>query len=399
MMRVCHLDTCPVGVATQNPELRKRFAGKPEYVINFMHFIAQEARELMARLGFRTLNEMVGRSDCLVPAPERGNWKTRHLDLSAILAQPEVPPEVGRYCQQAQDHGLEQTLDRRELLALCAPALERGEPVAADLPIRNANRTVGAIVGSELTRRWGAAGLPEDTIRLQFRGSAGQSFGAFVPRGITLILEGDANDYIGKGLSGGKIVVYPPPDARFAAQENIIVGNVAFYGATDGEAYIRGVAGERFCVRNSGMHAVAEGVGDHACEYMTGGRVVVLGATGRNFAAGMSGGIAYVLDEGRSLAALCNHDMVLLEELEPLEVIQVRGMIERHFENTASPLALQILNEWERCAPLFVKVMPKDYKRMLQELHRVTEEGLSGEEAVMAAFEQNKRDLARVGGN
>ena len=366
MMRVCHLDTCPVGVATQNPELRKNFAGKPEHVINFMYFIAQEMREIMARLGLRTVDEMVGRSDKLTPRNNIAHWKARELDFTAILARPDVPDSVGRYHQQAQEHGLDQTLDRQVLLGMCAPALERGERVCADLPIRNANRAVGAILGSEVTRRYGANGLPADTIHLRFHGSAGQSFGAFVPRGITLSLEGDTNDYLGKGLSGGKIIVYPPAGSPFQPEENIIVGNVAFYGATDGEAYIRGMAGERFCVRNSGLHAVVEAIGDHGCEYMTGGRVVVLGRTGRNFAAGMSGGIAYVLDECGDFPTRCNFEMVALETLDPLEVVQIREMIARHIEYTGSEHARHILANWEFYAPCFVKVMPRDYKRMLE---------------------------------
>ncbi|MCX7827342.1 MAG: glutamate synthase-related protein, partial [Verrucomicrobiae bacterium] len=306
MMRACHQNTCPVGVATQDPVLRARFAGKPEYVVNFMRFVAQELREIMARLGFRTINEMVGRADKLEPKKAIEHWKARGLDFSKILYQPEVEPEVGRYAQKAQDHGLESSLDMTSLLDLCQPALERREKVRATLPIRNVNRTVGTLTGSEITRKYGPDGLPDDTIELTFQGSAGQSFGAFVPRGMTLILEGDANDYLGKGLSGGKIIVYPPEGSAFAPEENIIIGNVAFYGATSGEAYIRGAAGERFCVRNSGLRAVVEAVGDHGCEYMTGGRVIVLGATGRNFAAGMSGGIAYVFDEKGDFKTRCN---------------------------------------------------------------------------------------------
>ena len=298
MMRVCHLDTCPVGVATQNPELRKNFRGDPSYVVNFMHFIARDVRETMARLGFRTFNEMVGRTDKLVPKRNIEHWKAKTVDLSRVLARPRVPASVGRYCQIAQDHGLEQTLDAQTLIPLCQPALERGERVSATLPIHNDNRVTGTMLGSQVTQRYGAEGLPEDTIHLHFQGSAGQSFGAFLPPGITLELEGDANDYVGKGLSGGVIVVRPPERATFVPEENIIIGNVAFYGATSGQAYIGGMAGERFCVRNSGVHAVVEAVGDHGCEYMTGGRVVILGPTGRNFGAGMSGGIAYVLDEG-----------------------------------------------------------------------------------------------------
>jgi glutamate synthase (NADPH/NADH) large chain len=400
MMRVCHLDTCPVGVATQNPELRAKFTGDPDHVVNFMRFIAQEMRELMARLGFRTIHEMVGRTDRLVAKETVDHWKARGVDLSAILYQPDAPPEGGRYCQIPQDHGLDKALDNQVLLEMCKPALERGEPVAATLPIRNANRVVGTMLGSEVTRRYGAAGLPEDTIRLRFQGSAGQSFGAFIPKGITLVLEGDSNDYIGKGLSGGKMIVYPPDGSIFLAEENIIIGNVAFYGATGGQAYVRGVVGERFCVRNSGLHAVVEGVGDHGCEYMTGGQVVVLGSTGRNFGAGMSGGIAYVLDEAGDFPGRCNQEMVYLEELEDTsEVEEVKGMIRQHAEYTNSELAWRILGDWERKIPKFVKVMPKDYKRMLEAFERVEALGLSGEEAVMAAFEENKNDLARVSGN
>ncbi len=400
MMRVCHLDTCPVGVATQNPELRKKFTGDPAHVVNFMRFIAQEMREWMAKLGFRTVDEMVGRTDRLVVNEAVAHWKAKGLDFSNILYQPEAPPEVGRTCQMAQDHGLDKALDNQVLLDLCRPALENGEPVAATLPIRNLNRVVGTILGSEVTRRYGPDGLPEDTIRLRFIGSAGQSFGAFIPRGLTLALEGDANDYFGKGLSGGKLIVYPPEGSTFVAEENIIIGNVAFYGATSGEAYIRGVAGERFCVRNSGVHAVVEGVGDHGCEYMTGGRVVVLGRTGRNFAAGMSGGIAYVLDEAGDFPRRCNQEMIDLERLEDAaEIVEVKAMIQRHLDYTNSALAERVLARWDKLIPKFVKVMPKDYKRVLAAFREVEAAGLSGEEAVMAAFEQNKNDQARVSGN
>jgi len=286
------------------------------------------------------------------------------------------------------------------LLDLCRPAIEHGEKVVAQMAIRNTNRVVGTITGSELTKKWGAAGLPEDTIRLHFQGSAGQSFGAFLPKGMTFSLEGDSNDYIGKGLSGGKIVVYPPASSTFAAEENIIVGNVAFYGATSGEAYIRGMAGERFCVRNSGISAVVESVGDHGCEYMTGGRVVVLGSTGRNFAAGMSGGIAYVLDENGIFARNVNRQMVGLEKIDdPAEAAEVRAMIERHLEYTRSERAAQVLRAWDQMLPRFVKIMPKDYKRMLECITRVHAQGLTGDEAVMVAFEENARDLSRIGGN
>jgi len=400
MMRVCHLDTCPVGVATQNPELRKKFSGDPAHVVNFLRFIAQDMREIMAQLGFRTVAEMVGRTDRLESRKAVEHWKARGLDFSKILYQPEVGPEVGRYCQIPQDHGLENALDNQVLLDLCEPALKRGEKVRATLPIRNTNRVVGTILGSEITRQFGPDGLPADTIRLHFQGAAGQSFGAFVPPGLTLELEGDANDYFAKGLSGGKVILYPPKGSTFAPEDNIIVGNVAFYGATGGEAYIRGMAGERFCVRNSGVHAVIEAVGDHGCEYMTGGRVVVLGATGRNFAAGMSGGIAYVLDQGGDFAANCNMETVVLECLEDEEEsVQVEAMIRRHAEYTHSELAWKIVASWEEMKRKFVVVMPKDYKRVLAALKRAEEAGLSGEEATMEAFEANKSDLARVSGN
>ncbi len=400
MMRVCHLDTCPVGIATQNPELRKKFTGDPEYVVNFMKFVALEVRELMAQLGFRTIDEMVGRSDLLEMRPAVQHWKAKGLDFSQILYQADVDEEVGTYCKIKQNHGLEQTLDSQLLLKLCKPALEKGERVTATLPIRNVNRAVGTMLGSEITRRCGADGLPEDAIRLLFQGSAGQSFGAFIPHGMTLALEGDSNDYIGKGLSGGKIIVYPSAGSPFAAEENIIIGNVAFYGATAGEAFIRGVAGERFCVRNSGANAVVEGVGDHGCEYMTGGRVVVLGRAGRNFAAGMSGGVAYVLDVKGTFPLNCNQEMVELQSLDdPVEIEEIRAMVQRHAELTGSTLAGRVLAEWSVLVPKFVKVMPKDYQRMLQAIREIESSGLSGDEAVMAAFELNKNDLARVSGN
>ena len=399
MMRVCHLDTCPVGVATQNPELRKKFAGDPAHVVNFMRFIAEEVRELMAQLGFRTIEEMIGRTDKLEMKRAIDHWKAKGVDLSEILFEPDVPADWGRYCQIEQDHGLGEALDNKVLLEICKPALESGTPVEAILPIRNVNRTVGTILGSEITRRYGPDGLPPETVRLHFNGSAGQSFGAFVPNSMTLILEGDSNDYIGKGLSGGKIIVYPPKGSTFKPEENIIIGNVAFYGATGGEAYIRGMAGERFCVRNSGVRAVVEGVGDHACEYMTGGRVVVLGSTGRNFAAGMSGGVAYVLDEIGDFPVRCNKDMVSLDKPGEEDAEEIKGMIERHVEYTHSEKGKDILSRWTAMSGKFVKVMPKDYKRMLEAIRKVQKSGLSGDEALMAAFEENKRDLARVSGN
>ena len=365
-----------------------------------MRFVAQEMRELMAKLGFRTVNEMIGRTDKIEMRRALEHWKARGLDYSSILHQPEVGPEVGRYCQIPQDHGLDRCLDNQVLLDLAKPALERREAVKKTLPIHNTNRVTGTILGSEVTRRYGPEGLPEDTIHLHFQGSAGQSFGAFVPPGMTLELEGDANDYFGKGLSGGKLILYPPKGSTFTAEDSIIVGNVAFYGATGGEVYIRGMAGERFCVRNSGARAVIEAVGDHGCEYMTGGRVVVLGATGRNFGAGMSGGVAYVLDEAGDFESRCNTETVALESLDDAdECAEVEAMIRRHAEATKSERAWKILASWEDYAPKFVKVMPKDYQRMLDAIRRAEAEGLSGEAAVMEAFEANKNDLARVSGN
>ncbi|MDB9429992.1 glutamate synthase large subunit [Microcystis aeruginosa CS-555/01A07] len=398
MMRVCHLNTCPAGVATQDPLLRKNFIGDPEYTVNFMKFIAQEVREIMAELGFRTLNEMVGRTDVLEPKQAVEHWKAKGIDLTPILYQPEVASEVGRYCQIPQDHGLDKSLDITVLLDLCKDAIEKGEKVKATLPIKNINRVVGTILGNEITKRhW--EGLPEDTVHLHFQGSAGQSFGAFVPKGVTLELEGDANDYVGKGLSGGKIIVYPPKGSTFAAEENIIIGNVALYGATSGEVYISGVAGERFCVRNSGVNTVVEAVGDHACEYMTGGKVVVLGPTGRNFAAGMSGGVAYVLDESGDFATRCNTQMVALEALEGEEINDLRELIQRHADYTQSQKAALVLANWSEMLPKFVKVMPKDYKRMLQCIKEALDSGLTGDSALDAAFEANARDVARIGGS
>jgi glutamate synthase (ferredoxin) len=332
--------------------------------------------------------------------PAVDHWKARGLDFSKILYQPDAGPEVGRYCTEAQDHGLEASLDMTTILPLARPAIERGEKVEATIPIRNVNRVVGTITGSEVTRKYGPNGLDDDTIKLHFTGSAGQSFGAFVPRGMTLTLEGDANDYLGKGLSGGKLVVFPPRAATFVAEENIIIGNVALYGATSGEAYIRGVAGERFCVRNSGASAVVEGVGDHGCEYMTGGRAVILGPTGRNFAAGMSGGVAYVLDdEARSFARRCNKEMVTLSPLEDAEEIAaVHGLVSRHAQLTGSKRAEEILASWKQLVPQFVRVMPNDYARVLAAQKKMLAAGLSQEEAEMAAFSENSRSVARLGG-
>jgi glutamate synthase (ferredoxin) len=367
MERACHLDTCSVGIATQNPELRKRFEGRPEHVINFFRFIAEEVRELMAQLGIRKFDDMIGRSDLLDMRRAVDHWKARGLDLSAILYRPEVGPEVATRRIIPQDHGLDRALDQ-ELVKLAAPALEGREPVAIEMPIRNVNRTVGTILGSELTRRHGFKGLPDDTITIRFKGSAGQSFGAFLPSGITLWLDGDANDYFAKGLSGGKILVYPPSASTFVPEENILIGNVALYGATAGSLFARGVAGERFAVRNSGAIAVVEGTGEHCCEYMTGGRVVVLGRTGRNFGAGMSGGIAYVYDEAGDFASRCNMEMVALERLEDSEDLDlVRGLMERHVEYTGSTVAGALLHDWPKVAERFVKVMPMEYRRVLYE--------------------------------
>jgi glutamate synthase (ferredoxin) len=366
MMRVCHLNTCPVGIATQNPELRKRFAGNADHVVNFFRFVAQEVREHMAALGFRTMEEMIGRVDRIDFKPALEHWKAGGLDLSSILYQPDMPPEVARRCVRPQDHALERSLDQTALIPACREALETALPVELRLPIRNVNRTVGTTLGYEVTRRWGGRGLPHDTIRIHFTGSAGQSFGAFVPRGISLTLEGDANDYWGKGLSGGRVVVYPPRAATFRAEENIVIGNVALYGATGGEAFVRGVAGERFAVRNSGVHAVVEGIGDHGCEYMTGGRVVVLGPTGRNFGAGMSGGIAYVFDGDGEFRRRCNPGMVDLEPLDRAADIQlVRDLLQRHADLTGSPVAARFIAGWIEVQPRFVVVMPRDYKRVL----------------------------------
>jgi glutamate synthase (ferredoxin) len=366
MMRVCHLNTCPVGIATQDPALREKFTGTPEFVENFFRFVAEEVRELMAALGFRTMDEMIGRVDCLDVRQAVTHWKAKGLDLSAILRRPDVPADATPRCVISQDHGLAAALDNR-LLELCEPALGGGRPVELTMPIRNVNRTVGTMLGSELTRRHGGAGLPEDTIRIHFDGSAGQSFGAFIPKGITLELEGDANDYFGKGLSGGKLAVYPSKRSTFVPEENVIIGNVALYGATGGEAYVHGLAGERFAVRNSGAMAVVEGIGDHGCEYMTGGRVVVLGRTGRNFAAGMSGGIAYVLDVAGQFRSRCNRAMVDLEDLDSNgeDEALVRDLMERHVRHTGSAYAKRLLDTWHETRERFVKVMPREYKRVL----------------------------------
>ena len=365
MMRVCHLDTCPVGVATQNPELRKHFNGKPEFVENYFRFVAEEVRELMAQLGFRTMDDMIGQTNRLDMQQAVSHWKANGIDLSTILHQPDVPNSVGRRCLQSQDHGLTQALDT-ELIELCRNAIEQRTPIEIDLSIRNINRTVGTMLGSKISRRWGAQGLPDDTIQINFTGSAGQSFGAFVPRGVSMTVEGDANDYFGKGLSGGHLVIYPPKQCTFTPENNIIIGNVALYGATSGDLFVRGVAGERFAVRNSGAHAVVEAIGDHGCEYMTGGRVVIIGATGRNFAAGMSGGIAYVLDQNQTFKGRCNLGMVDLETIADDDDLLLQHLLARHGELTGSTVAQELLTQWNETRSQFVKVMPRDYKRVLQ---------------------------------
>jgi glutamate synthase domain-containing protein 3 len=366
MMRKCHLNTCPVGIATQNPELRKKFAGKPEDVINFFFFIAEQVRELMAELGFRKMDDMIGRCDMLEAREAVEHWKARGLDFSALLHRPEVPERVARRCVQAQDHGLQQALDY-QLIERARPALQDRTPVRFELPIRNVCRTVGTMLSGEVAKRYGSEGLPEDTIYFKFSGSAGQSFGAFLAHGITLELEGDANDYVGKGLSGGKLIVYPSRQSTFAPEENILIGNTCLYGATGGEAFFNGIGGERFAVRNSGATAVIEGLGDHGCEYMTKGVVVVLGKCGRNFAAGMSGGIAYVFDEEGDFARhRCNLAMVDLEPLvEEKDAELVRQLIARHAELTGSRRAQWILERWTEAQARFIKIFPHEYKRVL----------------------------------
>ncbi|WP_249869441.1 glutamate synthase large subunit [Oceanobacillus saliphilus] len=389
MMRVCHLDTCPVGIATQNPELRKKFTGDPEHVVNFMRFIAAETRELMAQLGFRTINEMIGRSDIL-EAKQIDHWKGRTLDLSALLYRPELPFKIDQYATKAQNHEIEKTLDYQELIPICERAIVDGTPVEFTVAIRNINRVTGTLLGSEITKRYGIAGLSENTIKLNFNGSAGQSFGAFIPRGMTLNLTGDANDFVGKGLSGGKIIVKTAPVVTFRPEENTIIGNVAFYGASDGEAYIRGVAGERFAVRNSGATIVVEGIGDHGCEYMTGGTVVVLGATGRNFAAGMSGGVAYVFDEDNSFREMINPAMVHIGAVDaPDELETVYGLIQNHMKYTDSSHAERILAYWEKYSKQFVRVIPKAYVTMRDRIDFLLKSGLNKFDAEMQAFEES----------
>ncbi len=385
MMRVCHLNTCPVGVATQNPELRKKFGGQPEFVENFFKFIADEVREYMASLGFKTMDEMIGQVEKLNVRKAVDHWKAKGLDFSEILHKPVPHAGTELYCIKEQDHGLDKSLDVTTLVPQCKDALENKKPVDLIVPVENINRSVGTILGYHITKRYGGEGLPDNTIRLHFNGSSGMSFGAFVPKGVTMTLEGDANDYLGKGLSGGKLCVFPSKHSPFVAEENIIVGNVCFYGATSGEAYIRGIAGERFAVRNSGVEAVVEGVGDHCCEYMTGGKVVVIGSTGRNFAAGMSGGIAYVLEDKDKFNINCNQDMVALESLDDEDVESVKALLSKHVEYTKSTVAEKILADWGNYQSQFIKVMPTDYKRVLEAIKRAKAEGTSVDEAVMEA--------------
>ena len=393
MMRVCNLDTCPMGIATQNPELRKRFRGKPEYVINFMHFIAEEMREYMAKLGFRTVDEMVGRSDLLKRNDKVTHEHADRVDLSQILNNPfaKAGEKVTFDPKDVYDFKLGATLDEKVLLKKFGPAMDKKEKKTVKVEITNTDRTVGTILGAEITRKFGTS-LEPDTYTVQCKGAGGQSFGAFIPKGLTLELEGDSNDYFGKGLSGGKLVVYPPKARKYKPEENIIVGNVALYGATSGEAYINGIAGERFCVRNSGAYAVVEGVGEHGCEYMTGGRVVVLGATGKNFAAGMSGGIAYVLDEKSNLYRNLNKEMISIELVESkYDIAELKNMIEKHVAHTGSEKGKEILTHFDEYLPKFKKIIPNDYKRMMMLSAQMEDKGLSSEQAQIEAFYESMR--------
>ena len=386
MMRVCHLNTCPVGVATQNPELRKKFGGQPEFVENFFKFIAEDVRQHMAQLGFRTIDEMIGQVDRINVHKAVDHWKANGLDFSAILHKPTPHAGTDIYCTKQQNHGLELTLDVIELVPQCEQAIAQEKPVKLMLEVKNTNRSVGTILGYHITKQHGGKGLPEDTIQLHFKGSAGMSFGAFVPKGVSMRLEGDANDYLGKGLSGAKLIVHPAKESSFIAEENIIVGNVCLYGATSGVAFIRGIAGERFAVRNSGVKTVVEGVGDHCCEYMTGGVVVVLGQTGRNFAAGMSGGVAYVLQDRETFDVHCNQDMVALENVVDVDdLAELKGLLEQHLQYTDSTVAKDVLANWADYQSKFIKVMPTDYKRVLEAIRIAEVNGTSVDDAVMEA--------------
>jgi glutamate synthase domain-containing protein 3 len=378
MMRKCHLNTCPVGIATQDPELRKKFRGKPEHVVNYLFMVAEEMREYMAQLGFRTVNEMIGRVDVLEVDTAIDHWKMKGIDLTAILTPaPKPHEEAGMYCMIDQNHGLDAALDHK-IIKLAQLAIQKGDKVSIDLPVVNINRVVGTMLSHELAKAHQGKPLPEDTVHIKLNGSAGQSLGAWLYEGVTIELEGDANDYVGKGLSGGRIVIYPPGNSTFVAEENILIGNTVLYGATSGEAFFRGVAAERFCVRNSGARAVVEGVGDHGCEYMTGGRVVVLGDTGRNFAAGMSGGIAYVWDRKGEFVSRCNLGMVELEAMEVEEdIAELKQLIDKHFKLTGSTVARTVLEDWDRSLSQFVKVMPIDYKRVLAEMKKQQEQAVA----------------------
>ena len=386
MMRVCNLDTCPVGIATQNPELRKRFKGKPEYVINFMKFIAEELREYMSKLGVRTVDELVGRSDLLYAGK---GAEDRNVDLSLIINNPyiDAPQNKIKYNEKhPYDFQLEKTIDMRVLLKKLGPALEKGQKKSIEIDVVNTDRSVGTIFGSEITKRYGDT-LEDDSYLVKCNGAGGQSFGAFVPKGLTLELVGDSNDYFGKGLSGGKLIVYPPRSAKFVHEDNIIIGNVALYGATSGKAYINGVAGERFAVRNSGATAVVEGVGDHGCEYMTGGKVVVLGRTGKNFAAGMSGGIAYVLDMENDLYKRLNKEMIHVEAVsDKYEIGELKQMIMDHVNYTNSEIGKRILDKFNEYLPKFKKIIPKDYEKMMNTIVAMEEKGLTSEQATIEAF-------------
>jgi glutamate synthase domain-containing protein 3 len=367
MMRACHLNTCPVGIATQDPELRRRFEGTPEHVVDYFFFVAEEAREIMRRLGVRRFDDLIGRVDLLRADDAIDHWKARGVDLTHVLAVPDVDADAPRRRVRTQDSPLPGALDWK-LIEAAKDAIDHRLPVSGEFAIRNVNRTVGGLLSSAVTVVHGFAGLPPETVRFTLRGSAGQSFGAWLAPGVELTLIGDANDYTGKGLSGGVLSVRPPDGAAFPAEENVIVGNTVLYGATAGKAFFRGLAGERFAVRNSGASAVVEGIGDHGCEYMTGGRAVILGRTGRNFAAGMSGGVAYVLDEDGGFAARCNMGLVGFDEIEPADAIELHELIEEHHLRTQSTVAARILRDWAAWLPRFVKVMPHDYKRALREL-------------------------------
>jgi glutamate synthase (NADPH/NADH) large chain len=375
MMRKCHLNTCPVGVATQDPMLRRKFSGQPEHVVNYLFMVAEDARQIMASLGARRFVDLIGRVDLLKTRAAIDHWKAAGLDLTPLLVPARKPHESTEvYCTKKQDHGLNLALDNR-LIALAKKSIQQRKKTNVELPIVNTNRTVGAMLSHEVVKKWGADGLPYDTVRFKFTGTAGQSFGAFLAKGITLELEGDCNDYVGKGLSGGRLIVYPPRESTFVPEDNVIIGNVALYGATSGRAFFRGRSAERFCVRNSGAKAVIEGVGDHGCEYMTGGRAVILGPTGLNFAAGMSGGIAYVWDKAKDFETKCNLGTVDLEAVEEDEdIVELREMLELHKQYTGSTVAARILDEWPMSLSRFVKVMPTDYKRVLAERKRHDEE-------------------------